>query len=122
MAISSRRLRLAGAGVAVLVIAGTFLTYRLRAPPTRSVVGRYVSNNCGSITISGGTAQYAGQQARFRLIFDKFGLLGELDRPLGPFFVQTLDGSKEPGSLSFDKNTVTAVLSNRQECVFERVS
>jgi hypothetical protein len=50
------------------------------------VAGRYVSNNCGVVTITGTTAHYLGEQARFKLVFDKFGLVGELERPLGPFY------------------------------------
>lgn len=122
MAITERTMRLFGAGAAILLIAGTVLTYRLREPPTRSVAGRYASDNCGVITIRGATAQYEGHRVEFRLLFDKFGLVGQLDRPLGPFYVKNLDGSIERGWLIFGESTVTAVRSNGQECVFNRVS
>jgi hypothetical protein len=120
VAITSRGVRLvAFTGVALLIV-GTHLYYRFREPPTRNVAGRYVSNNCGVVTITGTTAHYLGEQARFKLVFDKFGLVGELERPLGPFYVSTIDGREEPGWLSFDKDTVNAVRFDRQECNFRR--
>jgi hypothetical protein len=119
---TARKVKMVAAGAALVLMVGTFLTYRLREPPTQNVAGRYVSNNCGIMTITGTTAHYVTQQARFRLVFDKFGLAGELDGPLGPFYVPTIDGRKEAGWLIFAKDTVTGVRFDRQECIFRRVS
>jgi hypothetical protein len=112
---------LVGPIAAFLLIVGTFLSYRLREPPTRHVDGQYLGS-CGTMTIRNKTASFGGSTARFRLVFDKFGLVGWLDRPLGAFYVQTLDGHHEPGTLTFDKNAVTALRFDQQECVFNRVS
>jgi hypothetical protein len=120
VAITSRSIRLAAAAAALLLIVGTFLSYRLREPPTRNVDGRYLGS-CGAMIIRGKTASFGGSTAQFRLIFDKFGLVGWLDRPLGAFYVHTVDGRREPGSLVFDKNIVTASRFDGRECVFNRV-
>jgi hypothetical protein len=120
VAMTSRSVGLVVAAVVLLLMVGTFLTYRLREPPTRHVDGHYVGS-CGAMIIANKTASFDGSTARFRLVFDKFGLVGWLDRPLGAFYVPTLDGRREPGTLIFDKNTVTALRFDQQACVFNRV-
>ena len=116
----SREVKIA-AGVVALAIAGTFIFYFTPRPDIRSVNGVYSSDRCGNLIIQDGVVAYAGRNARMTLIFErKFGLVGELDRPLGPFFVPTVNGKKEPLWLSFDKDTVTAERYAHEECVFTR--
>src|SRR4051794_24320800 len=78
----------------------TFLKYHHRTPDVASIDGTYISPCCDEIHIKSGVAHYDGDRAHIKLVFDKFGLVGRLDRPLGPFFVVN-DGVRAPVSFVF---------------------
>ena len=101
---------------------GTFLTYHHRQPEITSVDGIYDSAACGRLILRNGRAEYERNTVSFTLVFDKFGLMAEMNRPLGPFYVQNMDGTREPIWFHFNGHTVAAVTHAHQDCIFSKVA
>jgi hypothetical protein len=104
-----------------LISTWTFVRYHHRTPEISTIDGTYISACCRPIHIKGGIVRYDRAAAHIELIYDKFGLVGRLDRPLGPFFVVEA-GGRSPVSFVFEKNgSFSTVDSSGRDRSFNRV-
>jgi hypothetical protein len=93
-------LTIASATLALALLAFTFYKYHHPAPTPDVVNGIYANSCCRDVMINGTYVKYGSETARIRLIDDKFGLVGYLDRPLGPLF-RSENGRRAPVVLVF---------------------
>lgn len=87
----------------LLSAVGIALYYRHLTPPTSYVDGTYISSCCSPVSIRDGDVTMGGEHARLVLKYEKYGLAGRLDRPMGILF-SIQDGQKVPVELVFDGN------------------